>query len=456
MINIALNSLVADSRVILENLLISTSSQSLLIIGDVGSGKTLLARALCGDFVDSDLIKLDGRSKCGEYELVFGQISTSSIQSRVGYMPQSAMAFFVAGTVAGEMLTSQFCSASSPEEADERLVTWCRESPISQKRQLAPLTLSGGQQRLFMLENVLATEPDHLVVDGGMVSLDEAFKIRATLLIRRWLAGDPRRTFICFGSDAEQAWFDFERTVALPRRGGNGLGEVWPKVVDRPEPTAEEVLSFRNVSAGPIISGRRLLRNISLSLNAGSYAGLRGPNGVGKTTLLRLVAGVRRPSRGEVYFRGTPLPRVSWRGLPHGIAYLPQEPELAGPMSVDPVGVNATRVGGHEFGFWREFFELDWSGDAETYWSMSSGERARATLMFQAAFNPSVWILDEPTFRIDAREMIRFLATLRDIRADTSAIIVSHDRAFLDAVVDREYLLTETSEVVTNLPPPRN
>jgi iron complex transport system ATP-binding protein len=319
---------------------------------------------------------------------------------------------------------------------------------------LAPLTLSGGQQRLFMLENVLGTAPDHLVVDGGMVSLDETFRIRAAFLIRRWMAEDPRRTFICFGSDAEQAWFDFERIVALPRRGAIGSREVWPNVADRSDAMAEEVLSFRNVSAGPVISGQRLLQNVSLSLNAGTYAGLSGPNGVGKTTLLRLVAGVRRPARGEIYFRGSPLPRVSWQGLTDGIAYLPQEPELAGPMCVDPTGVNSTKVGADERAFWREFFELDWSGDAETYWSMSSGERARATLMFQAAFSPSVWILDEPTFRIDTQEMIRFLATLRDIKADTSAIIVSHDRAFLDAVVDHQYVLAETGVLVTNSPPP--
>ena len=444
MITIEVNSVAADARVILAGLSFCNDCRTLLISGDVASGKTLLARAICGDFVDSEWIRVDGHAKLGDAEIRFGKSSSTPLPSRVGYMPQSAMAFFVANSVTGEMLASQLCSANGAEQADTRLAKWRKESPVSDKGGLSPLALSGGQQRLFMLENVLSTAPDHLIIDGGMVSLDDDFRARAAFLIREWMAEDPRRTFICLSSHAEQSWFDFEQVLSLPRRRASRSAASRPKTAQRPEVGGEEVLAFRRVSAGPMVAGRRLLRDVSFSLSAGSYVGLKGPNGIGKTTLLRLVAGVSRPTKGEVYFRGAPLPKVIWPGLKDGIAYLPQEPELAGPMLAASSKVASARVAADDAKFWQEFFDLDWSGDAETYWSMSSGERARATLMSQAMSRPSLWILDEPTFRVEAEEMGRFLAALRDVREDTCAVIVSHDDLFLNAVAEHQYVLSDS------------
>jgi ABC-type multidrug transport system ATPase subunit len=439
-IEIDLDRLQAGPEVVLERLAFRTQARALLVSGNVASGKTLLARALCGDFFESDWIKVAGHARLGAHFIQFATAAGARGPCRVGFLPQTAMAFFVAGTVANEMLAAQLCCAETFEAAEKRLANWSMESPIAGRGALSPLALSGGEQRLFMLENVLSTSPDHLVIDGGMASLDRNFRLRAAALIRSWLDADPRRTFLCFGGALERSWFEFEDALSLSPDQAHQCDRL-------PSPRAghelgDEILGFRAISAGPVITGRRLLRNISLSVRAGTFVGLRGANGIGKSTLLRLVAGVRRPVSGEVYFRGERLPRIAWPGLADGIGYLPQEPELAGPG----IGTLARRLSQADAGrrrYWQDFFRMEWTGDSEAYWSMSSGQRARASLMLQAMFGPLLWILDEPTFRIDPAEIIRFLAALRAARPETSAIIVSHDEAFLDLAADEQHMLTE-------------
>lgn len=199
---------------------------------------------------------------------------------------------------------------------------------------------------------------------------------------------------------------------------------------------------FDRISAGPIVDGRRLLDKVTFKIDTGQFVALRGPNGIGKSTLLRLVAGVTKPKKGKVYFLGKQLSKINWQGLRGGVGYLPQEPELAGPSAFDKaLSQGFSPLDQAMWEYWQQFFSLQWSGDALTYWSMSSGQRTRASLMFQAAFRPRIWILDEPTSRIDSAEAAEFLRVLREIDPSVSAVVVSHDKEFLNSTTDCQYEL---------------
>jgi ATPase subunit of ABC transporter with duplicated ATPase domains len=209
--------------------------------------------------------------------------------------------------------------------------------------------------------------------------------------------------------------------------------------------------------------GAPLFDGLSLVLGDGERAGMVGRNGVGKSTLLRLLAGVDRPDRGAVSTSAGA--RVGW---------LPQEAPDAettlGALLGAGLGeawVVRGELGALEarlergdtsdatlaaYGHAQERFgALDgWALDARLDEArralaiehldpqtplarLSGGERARALLAGTLLAGPSVLLLDEPTNHLDG-DGLRWLEAWMQ-RFDGTAIVVSHDRAFLDAVV---------------------
>lgn len=438
MIRIDLASLEAGDKRIIGNVCIVADGRRVLITGDVGSGKTLLARAICGDFRDSDWIKVAGEVELGGD--VYHLPAKASALPRIGYLPQNSTNFFIASRVIDEVATTQYCSSVSTWEARSNIVAWTGGSLVRDRASLSPLALSGGQQRLFALEVVLGTSPDHLVIDGGMIALDRMFRNRATDMVETWLAANPKRTVVCFGTPADRSWLEVDCECALPPSSDNRMDHLAKAVPQSSVRTSNvEALSFHHIVAGPTISGQPLLNDVSLVVHEGQFIALTGANGIGKSTLLRLVAGVSKPQKGDVKFFGKQLTKMRWRGLRGGIGYLPQEPELAGPTAIDI----RERPDKNDLRYWEDFFGFKWFKDSSRYWTLSSGERARATLFFQAAFRPRVWLLDEPTSRISSSETARFLSALRTFDSKVSAILVSHDERLIELVADSKFELTK-------------
>lgn len=151
-----------------------------------------------------------------------------------------------------------------------------------------------------------------------------------------------------------------------------------------------------------------------------------------------------RPKTGAIYFRQQLLETINWRGLSDGIAYLPQEPELAGPsvFSTYVCKKGADEAWNAELRFWIEFFRLSWSGDPAEYWSLSAGERSMATLCYLASHRPAVMLIDEPTSRISNENVERFLAEIRMRQPYIGVILVTHSNELLRSVCDESYELT--------------
>jgi ABC-type cobalamin/Fe3+-siderophores transport system ATPase subunit len=200
----------------------------------------------------------------------------------------------------------------------------------------------------------------------------------------------------------------------------------------RPRPALpKSILKFCNVSAGPRNGQIPLIRDVDLDVREGEIVGIRGRNGVGKTTLVRLVAGISQPGAGTLFFKGEPFSEVDWPGLHGGVAYLPQEPELAGPLYIGLAAKGGFEPSEQEFRTWAGTVGVAWSADASQYWASSAGERALRVLAYLAAHRPAIWILDEPTARIDERRILRLLDALFRDQPTAAMILITHSETLL-------------------------
>ncbi len=201
------------------------------------------------------------------------------------------------------------------------------------------------------------------------------------------------------------------------------------------------------------VGAKRVCAGLDLEVRAGERWGVLGGNGVGKTTLLHTLAGLRPPAAGEVRVLGEPLARLPRKRLARLLGLLPQDHEDAFPASV----LETVLIGRHpHLGHWgwegeadlacarAALAEVGLAGfEARRVGSLSGGERRRlglATLLAQA---PRLLLLDEPTNHLDIAHQIGLLGRLaaRLEAGHRAWIMVSHDPTLTARFCDRVLLL---------------
>lgn len=197
--------------------------------------------------------------------------------------------------------------------------------------------------------------------------------------------------------------------------------------------------------------GQRVLEDVSLVVERGSFVGIAGPNGGGKTTLLRLVLGLERPGAGHVRLFGS---APGSRGLPR-VGYVSQRAQLA---SATPVTVREVVEAGRlavrgPFGPLRtddraavtravERVGLAGRIDAPLR-TLSGGMQQRAFIARALAAEPALLALDEPTTGVDAEAQESLASLLAELRTELGVTIlfVSHEFGAVEQVVSRLLLV---------------
>ena len=199
-------------------------------------------------------------------------------------------------------------------------------------------------------------------------------------------------------------------------------------------------------------AGVRVLEDVSLRIGTGEFVAIAGPNGGGKTTLLRLVLGLERPAAGTVRVFGQP----SGKGLDGArIGYLPQRARLVGeaPVTVREV-VSTGRLA--VAGIWGPLGRSDREAvmqaietvgladraDASLR-TLSGGMQQRALIAKALASEPTLLALDEPTTGVDAESQESLGVLLQSLRAELGVTIlyVSHEFGSVEHVVERIVLV---------------
>lgn len=219
----------------------------------------------------------------------------------------------------------------------------------------------------------------------------------------------------------------------------------------------QPLLSTRGLSVS--IGGKRVCENLDLEIRPGQAWALLGMNGVGKTTLLHTLAGLRRPDAGDVRLGERSLQSLTRRQAAQEIGVMLQDTEAAFPLSV----LDAVLEGRHPFVHrfqWeseddvalalRALGELGVEALAQrSVLALSGGERRLVAAAALFAQEPRVMMLDEPSSHLDLHRQIHLLErVIEKARAGArAAVLILHDVNLALRFCDRAILLHGDSEV---------
>lgn len=204
-----------------------------------------------------------------------------------------------------------------------------------------------------------------------------------------------------------------------------------------------------------------VVRGVSASIERGSLTGLLGPNGCGKTTLLKLLAGVLAPDRGSVAIDDRPLTSLTRREIARRVAIVPQETHPAFDYTV----MEMVLMGRHPH---LGLFQLEGPADVEiarsalastgtahlagrAFMTLSGGEKQRVVIAAALAQSPDVLLLDEPTASLDLHYQLEIAALLAQLNRERSVtmVLATHDLN-LAASLCRTLVLLRDGEVLAH------
>ncbi len=210
----------------------------------------------------------------------------------------------------------------------------------------------------------------------------------------------------------------------------------------------EPVLAARHLSWEA--SGRLILGPLDLEVRRHESLVVVGPNGAGKTTLLRLLAGLLRPTRGEILLDGRPCRSLSRRQLARRIAYVPQLRPHRVPLTVEEVVLlgrypylSAWQIAPGPGDFAAVAEALAMVGieplRERRLDELSGGERQAVYIAAALAQQSEILILDEPTTHLDPSHQRDTAALLLRLQRQggRTFVVATHDLNFASMVADR-------------------
>ena len=186
------------------------------------------------------------------------------------------------------------------------------------------------------------------------------------------------------------------------------------------------------------IKGRMILNQVDLELNSGKIYGLQGPNGSGKTMLLRLISGLILPTQGEVWIDEQRLGKDI--DFPDSIGALIENPAFqpyyTGYKNLELLAELNHRIGKEEIRRTLEDVELD-PDDTRKFYKYSLGMKQRLGIAAAIMESPQILLLDEPTNALDEQGVLVITELIKRQKERGSLIVIaSHDALFLEMIAD--------------------
>ena len=472
------------------------AGEQVLLLGRTGAGKSTfgqVATGLAPEFIRGRLegrIELDGEDFTGR--------PTRDRTHLVGIVFQDFEPQLFSSSV---LLETAFYPESLGLPRDEiirRVERWLERFGLAGFERRAPYELSGGQQQRLVLASVASGQTPLLILDEAGTDLDPA--ARARLYREAPLEGQARIVADCW-VESPSAFdrvviFDKGRIAAegtplkvlsdveLLRQSGlrpphlielfHRLGiekatldvgeaarRLKPLIGDKQptvEPSAEAIggisssleiegLSFTYPGTG------RALNGVSATAGEGEFIVLVGPNGGGKTTLLKLVRGLLKPGRGRVVWRGAEVTTDRLKRLAREIGYVFQNPDhqLFAETVLDEVSLGVRWTGCSEPEVKARTGEalqaVGLTGrEQDDPFALTRGDRQKLAVATVLAQRPGLLLLDEPTTGLDWRELTGLLELCRRlVQRGHTILAATHNLDILCGYATRVWVVSDGS-----------
>lgn len=455
------------------------AGEVLLVAGPSGCGKSTLIRAMNGLIPHAyrgemtGTVRLEGRSTA--------DLRLRDIALSVGTMLQDPAKQIVGSSVEGEL-------AFGPENLGlERSEIRSRIGDVMQRTGIGSLAgretawLSGGERQLLAMAGTLMMRPRLFVIDEPLANLDPATASRLLSMLRE-LANEgfavvlvehrveealqlrPDRVLYLdegvtrylggvegFLKIADPASVKLPFPVVLERMRGQEPSYRDPGRAERHSGAATPRLEYENVAID--LGERRVLDGVSGSFGSREIVAVLGPNGSGKTTMLRAAMRLVEPASGRILVDGEPATSRTTAELARVFGYVFQSPSqmlfartvreelLFGPRNLrmqlsDPEALAV------------EALDRTSLADVEGILdrpplTLSFGQQKRLALAIALALRPPALVLDEPSAGQDHRSSSAFMDAIRDIPGLESIYLITHDVDLALSQADRILVLRE-------------
>ncbi len=447
------------------------------LIGESGAGKSTLGLAAMGYTkggcrISSGSIKFDGQELCGASHNTLRKLRGA----RIAYVAQSAAAAFNPAY----KLIDQYCEGPikhgvmSRAEAQSDAVDLYRKIRLPNPDQIGfryPHQVSGGQLQRAMTAMAMSCRPDLIIFDEPTTALDVTTQIEVLAAIRDivreydtaaiYITHDlavvaqmaDRIKVLLRGDEVEEA--PARQMLSSPQEDyTKSLWAVREFRRDTPHPQAEgtgPLVEIADIAAayGPV----KVLDKIDLTIPRGSTVAIVGESGSGKSTLARVIMGLLPPSKGQIKFDGTPLPKSSRQRTPD----LQRQVQMIHQMA--DTALNPKHRIRETLGRPLEFFlglkgkakearirelltliELDPDEFIDRLPSeLSGGQKQRICIARALAAEPEFIICDEVTSALDqlvAEGILRLLDRLQR-EMNLTYMFITHDLATVRSIADR-------------------
>jgi energy-coupling factor transport system ATP-binding protein len=410
----------------LSDVTINIAEGLTVVAGPSGGGKSTLLRALNGLVPHFHGGRIAGAIEVYGMDVI--TTPTRHLARTVGFVFQDPELQTVYDAVDREVAFGLENMAMPPREMADRVEEALHAAGVSHLAGRSVRTLSGGERQRVAIASALAMRPRLVVLDEPTSQLDPegaAMVLDATMrLVQAGRAAVIAEHRLDSLLPAAQALL----TVAQGRVTAGPPTAPTQRTTARHTPSQPGPLAWSLTGVTAAFGNHTVLDAIDAAGHHGEVVALCGPNGGGKTTMLRLIAGAISPNAGKVE-------RSSGR-----IAYLPQNPTalLHRPTLRAEVAMTLERANESDA---PELIlrQLGLTEVAQRYpRDLSTGERQRAALAAVLPGKPAVVLLDEPTRGMDdaARDaLIKLVEHLRD--TGSAIVLATHDDDLRAALADR-------------------